>query len=103
MKYLCPCGYEYDESKGDPENGVAAGTAFADLPDRITVPGNWQMQLGKGYDVPQYTNVNYPYPVDPPHVPDDVPCGLYRRSVTLTAEQAGKRCYLNDVQLHVFL
>jgi len=69
--------------------------AFADLPDRITVPSNWQMQLGKGYDVPQYTNVNYPYPVDPPHVPDDVPCGLYRRSVTLTAEQVGKRSYLN--------
>ena len=38
MKYLCPCGYEYDESKGDPENGVAAGTAFADLPDTWVCP-----------------------------------------------------------------
>ncbi len=68
---------------------------FADLPDRIAVPGNWQMLLGRGYDVPQYTNVNYPYPVDPPHIPDDVPCGLYRRTFTLTAVEAGMRSYLN--------
>ncbi|OTB09331.1 glycoside hydrolase family 2 protein [Hypoxylon sp. CI-4A] len=42
----------------------------------IKVPGMWQMQgFGKG---PQYTNVNYPFPVDPPHVPyDDNECGRY--------------------------
>ncbi|MDO9540889.1 MAG: glycoside hydrolase family 2 TIM barrel-domain containing protein, partial [Kiritimatiellia bacterium] len=44
--------------------------------DKITVPGNWQMQ---GYDRPQYTNVAYPYPVDPPFVPDWNPIGLYRQ------------------------
>jgi rubredoxin len=38
MKYLCPCGYVYDEEKGDPENGVAPGTAFADLPDTWVCP-----------------------------------------------------------------
>ena len=38
MKYLCPCGYEYDEAVGDPENGVAAGTAFADIPDEWVCP-----------------------------------------------------------------
>lgn len=43
---------------------------------RIRVPGCWQMQgLGK----PQYTNVRYPIPYDPPYVPDDTPVGLYRR------------------------
>jgi len=32
-KYTCvPCGYIYDPAVGDPDNGVAAGTAFADLP-----------------------------------------------------------------------
>jgi len=36
--------------------------------DALPVPSNWQMH---GYDRPQYTNVNYPYPVDPPCVPDD--------------------------------
>ncbi|KAI1260121.1 glycoside hydrolase family 2 protein [Xylariaceae sp. FL1019] len=42
----------------------------------IDVPGMWQRQgFGKG---PQYTNVDYPFPVDPPHVPyDDNECGRY--------------------------
>lgn len=32
-KYECTvCGYVYDPEKGDPENGVEAGTAFADIP-----------------------------------------------------------------------
>jgi len=32
-KYQCePCGYIYDPALGDPDNGVAAGTAFEDLP-----------------------------------------------------------------------
>ncbi len=44
--------------------------------DKIDVPSCWQL---RGYDNPNYTNVNYPYPVDPPYVPDDNPCGVYRR------------------------
>lgn len=55
--------------------------------DRITVPMNWQNALDRGYDVPNYTNANYPYPVDPPHVPDDDPCALYSREFTVSAEQ----------------
>ena len=32
-KYVCePCGYEYDPAVGDPDNGIAPGTAFEDLP-----------------------------------------------------------------------
>ncbi len=30
-KYVCPCGYEYDPTVGDPDNGVAAGTAWEDV------------------------------------------------------------------------
>ena len=38
-KYVCTlCGYEYDPAVGDPEAGVAPGTAFADLPDDWTCP-----------------------------------------------------------------
>ena len=55
--------------------------------EKIPVPGNWQMQLDRGYDVPQYTNVRYPYPIDPPHVPDENPAGLYRRSIEISGEQ----------------
>lgn len=31
-KYECICGYVYDPAKGDVDNGVNPGTAFADLP-----------------------------------------------------------------------
>jgi rubredoxin len=38
-KYVCgPCGYIYDPEVGDPDNGIAAGTPFADLPDDWTCP-----------------------------------------------------------------
>ncbi len=55
--------------------------------DKMTVPRNWQTVLDRGYDVPQYTNVNYPIPVDPPFVPEENPCGLYIRDFTLTQKQ----------------
>ena len=48
--------------------------------DTIPVPSCWQLH---GYEDPNYTNVNYPYPVDPPYVPDDNPCGVYEREFTL--------------------
>ena len=48
--------------------------------DTIPVPSCWQLQ---GYENPNYSNINYPYPCDPPYVPDDNPCGVYQRSFTL--------------------
>ncbi|MBO7177416.1 MAG: beta-galactosidase, partial [Clostridia bacterium] len=53
--------------------------------DKLTVPMSWQVALGRGYDMPNYTNVNYPFPVDPPHVPDNNPCGLYIRDFQMDA------------------
>ena len=38
MKYICPCGYEYDPAVGDPDNGVAPGTAWEDLPEDFVCP-----------------------------------------------------------------
>lgn len=57
-----------------------------DVPEEITswdiipVPSCWQLQ---GYENPNYSNINYPYPCDPPYVPDDNPCGVYEREFTL--------------------
>ena len=48
--------------------------------DKIKVPSCWQTL---GYDNPNYSNINYPYPCDPPYVPDDNPCGVYERSFEL--------------------
>ena len=34
QKYVCNvCGYEYDPAAGDPDSGIAPGTAFEDLPE----------------------------------------------------------------------
>ena len=38
QKWECPCGYIYDPSKGDPDNGIAPGTSFDDLPDDWVCP-----------------------------------------------------------------
>lgn len=63
-----------------------------DVPEQITdwdiisVPSCLQLL---GYENPNYTNVNYPYPCDPPYVPDDNPCGIYEREIEI-AEKWGR-------------
>ena len=38
-KYVCSgCGYIYEEALGDPENGIAPGTKFEDLPEEFVCP-----------------------------------------------------------------
>ncbi len=37
-KYECPCGYIYDPEVGDPEGGIAPGTAFEDIPEDWVCP-----------------------------------------------------------------
>ena len=56
----------------------------------ITVPSCWQLM---GYEHPNYTNDNYPYPIDPPYVPDDNPCGVYEREFEIH-EKWGKIYYV---------
>ena len=57
--------------------------------DTIPVPSCWQTE---GYDTPNYTNTNYPYPYDPPYVPDENPCGIYEREFEL--EEVWGQVYL---------
>lgn len=76
--------------------------------DPMTVPMSWQMALGRGYDTPHYTNINYPFPVDPPHAPTENPCGLYMRTFFMDPEELSERkIYLNfegvDSCFYVFL
>ncbi|MEI8243390.1 MAG: glycoside hydrolase family 2 TIM barrel-domain containing protein, partial [bacterium] len=55
-----------------------AKPAFDDAAwDTLPVPSCWQMH---GYGRPHYTNVIYPFPVDPPRVPTENPTGSYRRT-----------------------
>ncbi|MCX4267535.1 MAG: DUF4981 domain-containing protein [Lachnospiraceae bacterium] len=58
----------------------------------IQVPGVWQMM---GYDTHQYTNIRYPFPFDPPYVPQDNPCGAYVREFTYKKDLSVPSVYLN--------
>ena len=73
------------------------------------MPSHWQLH---GYGAPAYTNVVYPFPVEPPHVPDENPTGDHRRRFSVPREWAGMdavlrfegvdsclRAWLNGVEL----
>jgi beta-galactosidase len=58
----------------------------------IAVPSNWEM---KGYSLPLYTNVTYPFPKNPPFIPhDDNPVGSYRRTFQISPTWDGRETYL---------
>ena len=59
--------------------------------DVLPVPSNWQMY---GYDVPQYCNVEYPIPLDPPYVPAENPCGIYSREFCLPDSWDGRDVFV---------
>jgi len=64
----------------------------ADAFDSIKVPGMWQTQ---GYDYHQYTNVKFPFPVDPPYVPQENPCGEYILDFNWEESEEAPLVYLN--------
>ncbi|MRT45043.1 beta-galactosidase, partial [Xylella fastidiosa subsp. multiplex] len=47
---------------------------------------HWVLQGDGAYGRPIYTNVQFPFPIDPPHVPDENPTGDYRRHFALPAD-----------------
>lgn len=57
-----------------------------------TVPGVWQMA---GYDTHQYTNIRYPFPFDPPYVPQDIPCGTYVHSFSYQKDVKAPKAFLD--------
>lgn len=63
--------------------------------DKMAVPRSWQSVPNKGYDSPNYVNVQYPFPFDPPHVPTENPCGLYVRTLFVEPNLLNKSLYLN--------
>ncbi len=59
----------------------------------IRVPGNWELQ---GFGLPIYTDTDYPFPADPPHIPpDDNPVGSYRRNFTVPQSWQGYRVFVH--------
>ncbi len=83
--------------------------SIVDLPDdfvslpakgKLPVPANWQLH---GYDIPQYTNFNYPIPYDPPFVPDDDPVGIYYRDYDHKADGLRKILCFEGVDSCLYL
>jgi|WetSurMetagenome_2_1015567.scaffolds.fasta_scaffold00688_11 beta-galactosidase len=61
--------------------------------DEIDVPSNWEM---KGYDVPIYVNISYPYKENPPYIPHEYnPVGSYKRTFTLPPGWKDKEVFLH--------
>ncbi len=103
------CYYQPCTRSGEAESRLLSGcdwnfgyySALEYVPEEFTrqwtametlyVPSCWQ---NKGFDRPQYINVRYPIPYDPPYVPDENPCGAYQRRLTLTGAEMQKEQYL---------
>jgi beta-galactosidase len=73
--------FKYHTSVKDVEDGFYSETADMEKWDDMIVPSCWQL---KGYDQCHYTNVNYPFPCDPPYVPDNNHAGLYVRDFNVS-------------------
>ena len=88
--------FKYCNSDSDIPFGFEQNGFDSSLWDRIPVPSNWQMidPAQQKYGRPQYTNVKYPFPVDPPFVPDENPIGLYRRYINLPEGWMSRQVFL---------
>lgn len=73
----------YSKLSDIPEKFNSDSEAF----DKISVPSTWQRT---GYDQIAYINTRYPFPKKPPHIPEDVAVGIYRKKFTL-ADSADRR------------
>ncbi|XP_051122924.1 uncharacterized protein LOC127245866 [Andrographis paniculata] len=69
-------------------NGSFQDSSWSTIP----VPSNWQMH---GFDKPIYTNVVYPFPLNPPKVPEENPTGCYRTYFDIPKEWEGRRIFLH--------
>ncbi|MEU8892321.1 glycoside hydrolase family 2 TIM barrel-domain containing protein [Streptomyces sp. NPDC048442] len=71
-----------DTTGSDTTGTDTTGTDTTDW-DRIEVPGHWVLQGDGAFGAPAYTNVTYPFPVDPPHLPTANPTGDHLRTFDL--------------------
>lgn len=75
--------FDLSPSAATPKDPSDSGASWG----AIEVPGHWQLQ---GHGSPIYTNQQYPFPVDPPFVPDANPTGEYRTTFVKPADWTGR-------------
>jgi beta-galactosidase len=83
--------FKYLRSVKEVEDSFYSESADVSAWDNLVVPSCWQV---KGYDQLHYTNVNYPFPCDPPYVPNENPAGLYVRDFNISDTWDGKEKYV---------
>jgi beta-galactosidase len=86
--------------RADADSGFAAGDFDDAAWPTLPVPSHWQLH---GHGAPAYTNVAYPFPVDPPRVPTENPTGDYRMVFRLPAGWAAARTVLRFEGVDSFL
>ncbi|MCI7181151.1 MAG: glycoside hydrolase family 2 TIM barrel-domain containing protein [Schaedlerella sp.] len=93
IQFLCgEWKFRYYSSIYDLQEAFYEREFIVDDYDTIPVPGNWQ---NYGYDEHQYTNLRYPFPLDPPYVPQENPCGAYVYEFEYHKEEKTPKAYLN--------
>jgi len=83
--------FDLAETPGEAPDAFLDDEFDASAFDRIEVPLNWQLD---GHGAPHYTNVVYPFPVDPPEVPTENPTGSYRRTFYVDEDWDGRQIRL---------
>lgn len=85
-------GFRYYESIYDLQEKFYETDFNVSQFDKVPVPSVWQ---NLGYDTHQYTNIRYPFPFDPPYVPQDNPCGTYVYDFDYVVCEKAPKAYLN--------
>ncbi len=98
-RFISLCGdwdFKFYENESAVDDFLADGFEAENF-DKLTVPMSWQICHERGYDTPNYTNIRYPFPLDPPHIPaEQNPCGLYVRTFKLSDKELDEReVYIN--------
>ncbi|MDO4742991.1 MAG: glycoside hydrolase family 2 TIM barrel-domain containing protein [bacterium] len=83
--------FKYFDCYDDIPNNITEDSTNVYEWDKIPVPSCWQMH---GYDAPQYTNVKFPFPMDPPFVPKQNPTGVYSTFFTVDEDWDGLLKYI---------
>ena len=96
--------FSYSQTPAESPEGFYREDYDVSAWDDIEVPLSWQLA---GYGRPHYTNVIYPFPVDPPRTPTENPTGCYRRDFYIPEDWEGHRICLRfegvDSAFHVWV
>jgi len=94
----------YSESPIEaPDRFYEESFVAADWPN-LPVPSNWQLH---GYGIPLYSSSKYPFPVDPPFIPERNPTGSYLHTFAVSEGWQGRKVFLAfdgvDAAFHVWI